>query len=290
MPEPSFENMAVLALESRRASEIAKLIAHYGGRALAAPAMRELPLDNAGEAEAFLRELSAGQFHLLILLTGIGLRRLLEAAQGSWTEAEAAESLRRVRKLARGPKSVAELRRLGLTPELQAEEPNTWREILAALDAAYPQGLDKIRVAVQEYGAPAEELVEGLKQRGAQPRLLRLYRYALPEDITPLQTAIQTLLAGEIAVVLLTSSLQAAHLLQVAREMAAEEAAREALGRTVLASIGPDTSHALRDLGLTPDLEASHPRMGFLVREAAEAAPALRHKKSERKNDSGHRI
>jgi uroporphyrinogen-III synthase len=43
----------------------------------------------------------------------------------------------------------------------------------------------------------------------------------------------------------------------------------------VVASIGPTTSEELRQQGLTVDLEASHPKMGQLVRDAAERAPAL---------------
>ena len=54
-----------------------------------------------------------------------------------------------------------------------------------------------------------------------------------------------------------------------------ENALRAALGRVVVASIGPTTSEELRQQQLAPDLEASHPKMGFLVREAAEQAPAL---------------
>jgi hypothetical protein len=35
------------------------------------------------------------------------------------------------------------------------------------------------------------------------------------------------------------------------------------------------TSDALRSYGLLVDLEASHPKMGFLVKEAAEQSAAL---------------
>jgi uroporphyrinogen-III synthase len=44
----------------------------------------------------------------------------------------------------------------------------------------------------------------------------------------------------------------------------------------VVASIGPTTSEELREQGIRIDLEPSHPKMGFLVREAAERAGALR--------------
>jgi uroporphyrinogen-III synthase len=43
----------------------------------------------------------------------------------------------------------------------------------------------------------------------------------------------------------------------------------------VIASIGPTTSEALRDQGLTPDFEPSHPKMGILVTELAQKARAI---------------
>jgi uroporphyrinogen-III synthase len=47
-----------------------------------------------------------------------------------------------------------------------------------------------------------------------------------------------------------------------------------------IASIGPTTSDELREQGIAIDIEASHPKMGFLVREAAErAADVLRTKR-----------
>jgi len=36
--------LRVLSLESRRAPEMARLIENYGGRAIVAPSMREVPL------------------------------------------------------------------------------------------------------------------------------------------------------------------------------------------------------------------------------------------------------
>lgn len=58
-----------------------------------------------------------------------------------------------------------------------------------------------------------------------------------------------------------------------------EEPARRALARIVIGSIGPTTSERLRELGLAPDLEAVHPKMGFLVNEIAERAAELLRKK-----------
>ena len=48
-PEQSkagFAGHRVLSLESRRGAEMGKLIASYGGEALVAPSMREIPLES----------------------------------------------------------------------------------------------------------------------------------------------------------------------------------------------------------------------------------------------------
>ena len=54
--------------------------------------------------------------------------------------------------------------------------------------------------------------------------------------------------------------------------MGLSEAVIQGLRKCVVASIGPTTSEELRERGTDPDMESSHPKMGFLVREAAERA------------------
>ena len=62
--------------------------------------------------------------------------------------------------------------------------------------------------------------------------------------------------------------------------MQIEADVRRELARTMVASIGPSTSEELRRHGLTADLEPSHPKIGFLVREAAaQSAAVLRAKR-----------
>jgi uroporphyrinogen-III synthase len=103
-----------------------------------------------------------------------------------------------------------------------------------------------------------------------------VYRWALPEDLGPLEVAIRAIAAGELDVALFTTATQVAHLLQVAGRMGLEPAVRDGLARMVVASIGPTTSEELRAQGLRIDMEPSHPKMGILVREAAERAASLR--------------
>jgi len=163
---------------------------------------------------------------------------------------------------------------------LSAPEPNTWREVLRALDenvAKLP--LKGNRVAVQEYGVSNPELLAGLRERGAQVTSVPVYEWGLPEDVGPLKAAISALSQGEIDVAMFTTGIQVNHLLQIAAEMNQEDAVRHAFSRMLVASIGPTTSERLRDYGIAVDLEPSHPKMGYLVSETAQQSADILMKK-----------
>ena len=125
------------------------------------------------------------------------------------------------------------------------------------------------------------ELLGALRGRGAVVTRVPVYLWALPDDVEPLKHAVTAICRHEIDVVLFTTSVQVVHLYQIARGMGLEDHMLTALARSVVASIGPMTSEELRRHGLAPDLEASHGKMGMLVREAAErSASLLRTKRS----------
>jgi uroporphyrinogen-III synthase len=279
-----FAGLRVLALESRRAPELAKLISNYGGEPVVAPAMREVPLESNKEALAFAAALLAGKFDMAIFLTGVGTRALLGVVETVQKRDEYIAALQRVRVVARGPKPVAALREIGITPAITAPEPNTWHELLRALDeagqASQEFALQGTRIAVQEYGVSNPELLSGLRERGAVVTRVPIYQWALPEDLAPLQAGVKAIAMGEIDVAFFTTSVQVTHLFQIAAEMNLEERVRQGLGRAMVASIGPTTSEELQRHGIRADLEPSHPKMGFLVKEAAEqSGEVLRRKR-----------
>jgi uroporphyrinogen-III synthase len=280
-----FAGLRVLALESRRAAELSKLIATFGGMPVVAPAMREVPLESNKEALAFAAGLFAGEFDMVIFLTGVGARALLAVVETTHKRDDYVMALRRLKVVARGPKPVAALREIGVTPAVAVPEPNTWRELLHALDEAANSmagiRLRGARVAVQEYGVSNSELLDGLTERGAHLTRVPVYRWALPENLVPLRAAVRALAEGAIDVVLFTTSVQATHLFQVAAEMNLEQAMRSGLNRAIVSSVGPTTSEELSRRGIKPDLEPSHPKMGFLVKETAERAPDLLLKKRQ---------
>jgi uroporphyrinogen-III synthase len=268
--------LRVLSLESRRAAEMAKLIANYGGEPIVAASMREVPLESNTEALAFGRTLEAGGFDMMIFLTGVGTRALVRVVETLYPAEQFVDSLRKIPVVARGPKPVGALRELGIPVALVVPEPNTWRDLLRALDENSDMlPLRERRVALQEYGASNAELLQGLKDRGAIVTRVPVYQWALPEDTTAFRAAIEAVARGEVDVALFTTSIQVVHLMQVAAQMSLQDAVRQGLARMLIGSIGPVTSEQLREHGVVPDFEPAHPKMGFLVNAAAERAVAL---------------
>ena len=274
MPATNFQGLRVLTLESRRGQEISRLIETYGGKPFHAPAMREVPLSSNLEALKFADALFEGKFDVVVFLTGVGARALSTVVEGAHPTEKFLGALRKVAVFARGPKPVAVLREWGVPIALAAPEPNTWRELLRAIDDS-KQNLSGKQVAVQEYGVSNTELLRGLRERGAEVTAVPVYQWDLPEDTGPLQEAVEEVVAGRIDVALFTTSVQIHHLFQIAEQGGKKDALKAGMERVVKASIGPTTSEVLRGYGLMVELEASHPKMGFLVKEAAENARAL---------------
>ena len=263
-----FGGRTVLSLESRRATEIAALIENCGGRAMVAPAAREVPAESHPDVQRFVDALNAGKLNLIIFLTGVGTRALARAAEPFCPREDFVAKLSKIPILARGPKPVAALKELGVPIRWNVPEPNTWREILQTLDANNVPLRNQF-VAVQEYGIPSADLLAGLKLRGAEVLSVHVYDWAMPENIAPIENAIRSLLGGQVAIAMFTAAIQAHHLVQVADRMGVKKGLMASLTKIKVASIGPVTSEALGEYGITVSMEPSHPKMGFLVREAA---------------------
>lgn len=249
------------------------MIERLGGRARCAPSMRELPRPESPEAFAFAETLLAGGYDMVIFLTGVGARTLMAMIETRHPRARIIEALGKVTRVARGPKPVAALREWRLAPDVLAPEPNTWREVLTALDEAGP--LAGRRIAMQEYGESNEVLIAALRERGAEVTPVGVYNWALPEDLGPLQEAIRAAVDGQTDVVTFTSAQQVRHVLQVAAEMELEGAFRTALEGVLIASIGPTCSEALRAAGLGVDFEPDRVKMAHLVRGLARSGEIL---------------
>jgi uroporphyrinogen-III synthase len=265
-----FDGLRVLSLESRRGPEMATLIRKQGGEAFIAPSMREIPLEEHEEVFTFADRLLRGEFDCIILLTGVGTRLLWKTLLTRYPEADLKSALHRITLVVRGPKPSAAVRELGLVPDVQVPEPNTWRDIISTM-----HGSPETSIALQEYGESNAELIAGLRALGKKVTPVRIYGWDLPEDTGPLRQAVARLVAGGFDVVMFTTSTQVVNMMKIAKEEGIDVQVIESLKSCCLCSIGPTTTETLADYGLKADFEPSHPKMGLLVNESAAAAAGI---------------
>ena len=81
MAHASFNGLRVLSLESRRAKEVEKLIRTYGGEPIVVPSMREVGLESNEHVLEFAGKLLEGKYDLILFMTGVGVRAMLEIVQ-----------------------------------------------------------------------------------------------------------------------------------------------------------------------------------------------------------------
>src|SRR5436305_9308248 len=74
-----FGGLRVLSLESRRAETMEELIRRHGGVPFVAPSVQEIPFEQNEEIRAWAERLFAGEFDMIVLMTGVGLGYLRDA-------------------------------------------------------------------------------------------------------------------------------------------------------------------------------------------------------------------
>src|SRR5262245_16134633 len=281
-----FADLRVAALESRNGPEMARLIEKFGGRAFVSPSMREVPIEQNREAIDFAHRLLTGEIDVMIFLTGVGFRHLLATVEKQVERQRYLNALADITTICRGPKPVAAMAEVGLKPTHRVPEPNTWRDLLATIDRGI--AIANHTVGLQEYGITNRSLIAGLEARGARVANVRVYQWDLPSDTKPLEDNIRATIAGERDVLMFTSAHQVANLLRMAQKLGVQQTLRDAIGKLVVASIGPTTSEMLREHDFQVDVEPEHPKMGPLVAAAAEqAAEILTRKRRVTVKDTG---
>jgi uroporphyrinogen-III synthase len=231
--------------ETREIDVFAAMLERRGAQVVRCPmvAIRDAP-DSAPVLQ-WSRELAAGSFDDLILLTGEGLRRILaciERNEPSLKESFVA-ALTRLRKITRGPKPARALRELVMKPDIAAERPTT-EGVIASLQ---PFDLNGRRFGVQLYGTePNRPLVDFLETAGAKVSTVAPYVYADAADNEAILTLLKRIQAGEVDAIAFTSTPQVERLFAVAPA----ESITAALAKTVVAAVGPVVADTLRRHGI----------------------------------------
>jgi uroporphyrinogen-III synthase len=251
----------VAILESRLGSQLADLIVKHGGRPMHAPALAEVPDADDAKIAELVGELESDPPHVAIFQTGVGTQALFGATDSLGVTAKLLSSLAGCIVVARGPKPTAALRSRKVRIDRSAKEPFTTREVLQALSDVSLRGK---RVIVQRYGETNAELDRSLLAKGARVVEIPTYRWALPEDTTPMQRLIDALERRQVDAAVFTSASQVRNLFALADRLGKPGLAAH-LNKTLVASIGPVCSAALHERGVNVSLEAVPPKLGPLV-------------------------
>ena len=271
------EGKTVAILESRLRDQVADLIRKAGGTPFVAPALAEIPEIDPDHIQALIDGWKAAPPDLFIFQTGVGTRALFAATDRLGLTDTLQGFLAIALVVVRGPKPTAALRARNVRIDVAAADPFTTHEVLAELADRLSPGQ---RVVVQRYGETNRELQVALTARGAEIIEIATYRWGLPDDTTPLQRLIDALGRDEIHLVAFTSASQAVNLFTVAERGGQEHPLRQSLGRTLVASIGPVCSTALRRLGVRVDIEARPPKLGPFIAAINTALQANRQHQS----------
>ena len=274
-----FGGLKVAAFESRRAAEMENMISKFNGQPMVSPSMREVPLEGNRVAVDFAHRVLTGEINVVILLTGVGFKYMIEAVSREIDQQRFLDTLSDIVTICRGPKPVAAMKEFGLKPTYKVPEPNTWRDLLKTIDENI--SIASQTVGVQEYGIENKSLIAGLEARGATVYQVPVYRWELPEDPTALIENVKRIAKKEVDVTMFTSANQVANMMKVADGEGITDEVLEGLRSSVVVSIGPTTTEMLRNTNIVVDLEPEHPKMGHMVSAAASQSQSILDRKEK---------
>ena len=262
------KSKVVAILETRVGAHLAAMVERRGGIAIQAPALEEVPDVDPKDVVSLLEEGRRQPFKVAIFQTGVGTRALFAAADELGAAQELLTLLAGARVVARGPKPTGELNARQVRIDLRAPPPFTTDTVLSVLSDI---AIQDSKVLVQRYGATNRELHDALTSRGATVREIATYRWSVPGNVQPVIELLDALTQRKVDAAVFTSAVQMHNLYTIA---AGEQRAARLiadLGHTIVASIGPVCSRALRHYGIEPAFAASPPKLGPLL-DALEAA------------------
>jgi uroporphyrinogen III methyltransferase/synthase len=235
-----------------QASELARRLAALGAEPIELPAIRIEPRIDSGEVRRAVTGLHA--YALVCLTSANGVRLLFEAMAGQGRDARA---LANANVAAIGPGTAAALAERGVIADLVPER-YVAESLIEALGAVPIEGKP---VLIARAAEARDVLPDALRERGAEVDVVALYE-TVAEDPDP--TALER--GADADYVTFTSSSTVRNYVQAVGGSPPSEA------RVV--SIGPITSEAAREAGLTVEVEAERHDVDGLVealmRDAAE--------------------
>jgi uroporphyrinogen-III synthase len=268
--DDALKGRRIVVPETRQLDLLMDMLRARGAIPIACPLVAIRDVADSTPIEHWLHRFIACRCDALVLLTGEGLRRLIGCAERAGVREDFIAALASPRKFARGPKPVRALREIGLDADVVAPVPTS----AGVVDALGGSDLSGRLVGVQLYPDGDHQLLLGfLAEAGAHVDAIVPYIYASQADDEAVLSIIEQMAAGEIDAIAFTSSPQVRRLFDVAAKAGRSQAARQSLGRTLVAAVGPVVAAELAAFGVHFDIMPANETyfMKPLVRELGEA-------------------
>jgi uroporphyrinogen-III synthase len=259
----SLAGRRIALAEGRQLEELAAALENEGATALRYPLLSILDAPDSAPVVDWIRDLIAGQFAYVILMTGEAVRRLLAVSEREGMRDEFVAALGRTRTMTRGPKPARALKEIGFLPGKAAAIPTT-EGVIASLRS---ESLSGSVVGFTLAGAPNPALEQFLVSAGARPRPVLSYVYAPASTAERVAELIARVADGGVDVLIFTSSPQVDRLFEVAREIGAEAKLNAGLQRVRVAAVGPVVAEALRTRGQRVDI---CPEQGWVMKNLVQ--------------------
>jgi len=252
----------------RRWEEQARLFADRGLEVLHGPTMRTIDLSADETLRAITSDLAEDPPDYLVVTTGMGMRRWLEAA-ARWEldTALLAGLAANTRVVARGAKANSAARGANLDVWWKAPD-ETMQEIVDHLAAHDDVG--RSRVALQLFDPAGNPSTEILRAMAGELVEVPVYQWALPDDPGPARELVRATVENELGAVTFTAQPAVHNLFRIAGEVGLREELRAAFNGGVLAScVGPVCASAATDEGIDAPVWPDPPRLSPMVRQVA---------------------
>lgn len=266
----------VAVTASRRAEEQCTYLSQRGAIVRHAPAIHMIPIIEDSVVRGATEQLLAEPADIAVLTTAAGVRWWLQACEDWGMEEQVLAHLGTIPIFSRGPKTTGAIRAAGL------------RELASAASEASPELLEMLlahgvagkTVCVQVQGAgsgwnPMAVLLDGLRDAGATVIEIQVYRWELPDDLTPLDALVRSIAAREVDAVTFTAAPAVIAVLERAAHLGLTDQFRAALDGPVAAlCVGPVTAAPLAGAGIRYT-SPERMRLGALLKHAvSELTPA----------------
>lgn len=249
----------------RRADEQIELLERRGATVMHAPTIRTHPLVDEDALATATREALSAPIDIAVLITAIGTRGWVETAESLGVAEDLLDTLARSELYVRGSKAKGAATTLGL--------PVTWVAPASSSevrDKLLERGVEGARIVVQLDGAGSEPMLGDLEEAGATVIGVPIYRWTLPEDISPATRLVRAIVDQRVDAVTFTTRTALTQLVAIAEEEGVATPLLKALNRTTrVVCVGPVCADTARQLGISELIEPRRARLGSMVYEFA---------------------